>query len=509
MFFGGAQSGFAQGIVKLYDGPPPGSESWSWEEGKAFDEQLKVDVVYNVTTPTLEVFLPSEYKATGTAVVIAPGGGFKVLAMEHEGRAVARMLVEKGIAAFVLKYRVGHTTTDSPFLPEPTDVKERMDPDVIINMALEDGLEAVKYVRSNASKYDLHPDQIGILGFSAGGTIALSVAYNSDQTSRPNFVVPVYPYESAIVSGQMPDLSTPIFVTVAGNDEYNMMPMALNIYQKWNDAGQPAELHVYERGKHGFGMLEQGLPIDTWSERLLDWLRSHGLREKLKPSKFEMQYGEETIEKWEQHNLVNLGMNFGGLQRYQQDNLALQKEAGNRQYTVMLGNSITDAWASIDSAFYAQNNLIGRGISGQTSEQLLLRFRQDVIDLKPGKVVIHIGTNDVAENTGPYDQKHTLDNIESMIDLAEANNIEAFLASVLPATDFQWRRELGDRSDEIVQLNEGIQQIAERRNLRYIDYHTPLKNDQNGMDPDLAEDGVHPTQKAYLIMGQLLLDALK
>ena len=289
---GGVQSGFSQEIIKLYDGPPPGSESWQWEEGKAYDEQLEVEVIYNVTTPTLEVFLPSEFKATGTAVVIAPGGGFRVLAMEHEGRAIAKRLVEKGIAAFVLKYRVGPTTTGSPFLPEPADATLHVDSDTIIYMALADGLQAMKYVRKNASKFNLNPHQIGIMGFSAGGTIALSVAYNSDETNRPNFVVPVYPYEPAIVGSQVPEIPIPIFLTVAGDDEYRMMPMALNIYQKWTTAGQPAELHIYERGEHGFGMLQQGLPVDTWSARLLDWLRTHGLRKKLNPSKYEKLYGE-------------------------------------------------------------------------------------------------------------------------------------------------------------------------------------------------------------------------
>ena len=507
--FVGVRASFAQEVVRLYAGAPPGSENWNWEEGEAYDEQLEVGVVYNVTTPTLEVFLPSEFKATGTAVVIAPGGGFRVLAMEHEGREVARALAAKGIAAFVLKYRVGRTTAASPFLPEPEDAEGRIDAGVVINMALADGLQAMQYVRDNARKYNLHEDQIGIMGFSAGGTVALSVAYNADAASRPNFVVPVYPYEPAIVGSRVPKSPTPLFLTVAGNDEYDMMPMAVSIYQKWTAAGQPAELHVYERGKHGFGMIKQGLPVDTWSERLLDWLRSHGLRKKLNPSKYEKLYGEVAVEQGQQQNLINLSMDFGGLERYRQANMILQGKAGTKGKVVLLGNSITDAWADIDTAFFAVHNLIGRGISGQTSAQLLVRFRQDVIDLKPEKVVIHIGTNDVAENTGPYDQGRTLGNIESMIDLAQANNIEVLLASVLPATQFQWRRELGDRSEEIVQLNERIQQLAARRNLRYIDYHSRLKNDKNGMDPDLAEDGVHPTLKAYSIMGQLLLEALK
>jgi lysophospholipase L1-like esterase len=198
---------------------------------------------------------------------------------------------------------------------------------------------------------------------------------------------------------------------------------------------------------------------------------------------------------------------YGGLNRYKSANAALEANVEGR--VVLLGNSITDAWAVKDVDFFEDNNLVGRGISGQTSPQLLVRFRQDVIDLKPATVVIHIGTNDIAENTGPYDQAFTLGNIESMIDLAEKNGIEAIVASVLPATQFSWRPKLGDRSAEIVALNKALKTLAKDRGLTYIDYHSALKNDRNGMDADLAEDGVHPTMKAYAIMGELVLDALR
>jgi len=197
---------------------------------------------------------------------------------------------------------------------------------------------------------------------------------------------------------------------------------------------------------------------------------------------------------------------YGGLNRYKSANAELDVTVEDR--VVLLGNSITDAWAVRDVTFFTNNKLVGRGISGQTSPQLLIRFRQDVINLNPTKVIIHIGTNDIAENTGPYDQAFTLGNIESMIDLAEKNGIEAIIASVLPATQFSWRPKLGDRSAEIVVLNEALQALAKERGLTYIDYHSALKNAENGMDEDLAKDGVHPTMKAYEIMGKLLLEAL-
>lgn len=197
---------------------------------------------------------------------------------------------------------------------------------------------------------------------------------------------------------------------------------------------------------------------------------------------------------------------FGGMNRYKAANAKLGPAPKDR--VVFLGNSITDAWAYLDSTFFTENNFVGRGISGQTSPQLLVRFRQDVIDLEPKTVIIHIGTNDIAENTGPYDQAFTLGNIESMVDLAEKNGIEAVIASVLPADKFVWRLELGDPSEKIVALNEKLQAMARDRGLKYIDYHAALKNKGSGMDVDLAEDGVHPTMKGYEIMAELALKIL-
>jgi lysophospholipase L1-like esterase len=194
---------------------------------------------------------------------------------------------------------------------------------------------------------------------------------------------------------------------------------------------------------------------------------------------------------------------FAGLARYQADN------ALRTSKVVFLGNSITDAWYARDTAFFENNSFVGRGISGQTSEQLLLRFRPDVVNLKPETVIIHIGTNDVAENTRPYSEDYTVGNIASMIDIATQNNIRVILASVLPATGFSWRPALGDRSAAIVRLNERLKELAEGKGAHYLDYHTALKNDRNGMDKEMAPDGVHPTMEGYEIMKEMVLKALR
>ncbi len=200
---------------------------------------------------------------------------------------------------------------------------------------------------------------------------------------------------------------------------------------------------------------------------------------------------------------------FANLTRYAADNATLPpREAGDTR-VVFLGNSITQGWASDDPDFFTDNHFVGRGISGQTSPQLLLRFRQDVVELDPDAVVIHIGTNDVAENTGPYDEDFTVGNIKSMADIARAHGIEVIIASVLPHTGFSWRKELGDRSDTIVSLNQRLMEYARSEGLTYVDYHAAMKNADNGMDAELASDGVHPTAKGFAMMEELVLPAVR
>lgn len=172
------------------------------------------------------------------------------------------------------------------------------------------------------------------------------------------------------------------------------------------------------------------------------------------------------------------------------------------------GNSITEGWVNAMPQYFTKNNYEGRGISGQTSAQLLLRFRQDVIDLKPKIIIIKIGTNDIAENNGPYNEKFTLDNIESMVEIAKQNKIKVILASVLPASEYVWRKSITNVAEKIISLNKGILKLAQKHKIPYLDYHSKLKNSIGGLDKDMAEDGVHPTLKCYEIMAVMAKDAI-
>ncbi|WP_278625637.1 SGNH/GDSL hydrolase family protein [Parabacteroides gordonii] len=175
---------------------------------------------------------------------------------------------------------------------------------------------------------------------------------------------------------------------------------------------------------------------------------------------------------------------------------------------VFMGNSITDGWWNTDSLFFQNNRYIGRGIGGQTTAQMLVRFRADVIDLQPKAVVILAGTNDIAQNNGYIAPENILGNIISMAELAKANNIDVVLCSILPAYEYGWRKGL-EPADKIIALNKMIKEYADRHNLTYVDYHSALKDARNGLPEKYSKDGVHPTMEGYKIMERLISEALE
>lgn len=191
------------------------------------------------------------------------------------------------------------------------------------------------------------------------------------------------------------------------------------------------------------------------------------------------------------------------LKRYEKANSELQTPTNKEKRVVFIGNSITDGWASQRPEFFSENNYVGRGIGGQTSPQLLSRFRQDVINLKPKAVVINIGTNDVAENTGSYDPEFTLGNIKSMAELAKANGIKVILSSVTPAGEYPWRKEIKNVPDKIKALNKEIEAYAKANKFAYIDYFSEMCDENGALRSNLGDDGVHPNAEGYAIMESL------
>ena len=187
-------------------------------------------------------------------------------------------------------------------------------------------------------------------------------------------------------------------------------------------------------------------------------------------------------------------------ERYAQANRELMASEPDSSRVVLMGNSITEFWEEMHPNFFVANHLVCRGISGQVSSQMLARFRQDVINLSPSAVVINCGTNDIAENNGPYDEDITMDNIMSMTELALSHGIKVMLSSVLPCDSFGWNPSVKNVKGKISRLNERIHQYALSRNLIFIDYHTRMRNADGGMFKDYSEDGVHPNSEGYNAM---------
>jgi len=195
-----------------------------------------------------------------------------------------------------------------------------------------------------------------------------------------------------------------------------------------------------------------------------------------------------------------LATDFAQLDRYAAANTALPPAQTSR--IVFYGDSITDAWSGGKHTFFPGKPYIGRGISGQTTAQMLIRFRQDVIDLHPDAVVILAGTNDIAGNTGDVSQQQIADNFISMAELARANKIRVILASVLPAADYKWRPGRNP-VPKILALNTWMKQYCEAHHYTYLDYYSALNDGSGGMKPGLSSDGVHPTDAGYAIMAPL------
>ena len=196
-----------------------------------------------------------------------------------------------------------------------------------------------------------------------------------------------------------------------------------------------------------------------------------------------------------------------GFNRYQADN---EKIISNEDYpeVVFMGNSITDNWAYFHPDFFTEHHFCGRGIGGQTSAHMLVRFMADVVDLRPKAVVIMAGTNDVAHNDNYVDPEHVIDNIVAMCELARTHGIVPIISSIPPCSSFPWRREITNPGQTIVDLNKALKAYAEANHIVYVDYHSALADENLGLPKDLSEDGCHPNPDTYFTMEEMVLQAI-
>lgn len=200
-------------------------------------------------------------------------------------------------------------------------------------------------------------------------------------------------------------------------------------------------------------------------------------------------------------------VDFANLARYKDDNTVILNSK-KKVDVVFMGNSITEGWVKSHPEFFTENNYTGRGISGQTTSQMLLRFQNDVVALKPRLVVINAGTNDIAENTGIYNPDFTFNNIKAMADIAKSNGIKVIIASVLPAAAFPWRKEITDAPQKVDALNSKLKQYAQSNKLIFVDYNTAMRDAKGGMREGLAKDGIHPTPSGYAVMEPIIKSAI-
>src|SRR6202047_4755296 len=257
----------AQDVIPLYPGTPTGSTQENYPEKEYFSKIWSTEVVTNVTKPSLTVFKPSPELRNGTALVICPGGGFMALSITSEGTEVAKYLAARGVTAFVLKYRLAHTGEDATQEFTALFADRQKFEDVVgkvIPLAVADGLAAVTYVRKHASEWGVSSDRVGIIGFSAGGRVTSGVAFQYLPEGRPAFVAPIYAGGEISKDVPVPADAPPMFVAAATDDQLGLAPESVALYERWTAAHKSAELHMYAKGGHGFGMRQEKLPPQHW-----------------------------------------------------------------------------------------------------------------------------------------------------------------------------------------------------------------------------------------------------
>ncbi|HEX8395706.1 MAG TPA: alpha/beta hydrolase [Longimicrobium sp.] len=254
----------AQQVVNLWPGAPPGTEHWTHRE-RVIEGTPVGTVVFDVSTPTLTILLPEPGKATGAAVIIASGGAFVAQAISLEGFSVAERLRERGIAAFVLKYR----TIEKNFEGVPP-----MNMDSVGQYGIADGIQALRVVRSRAAEWGVRPDRVGMIGFSAGAMVTSAALLQADSAARPSFAAMMYGAPFGVMPA-IPSRLPPMFMAWAQDDAVALAPI-LRFHDALRAAGHRPEVHIFSGGGHGFGMKRQGTSSDYWPDAFFHWLEAGG-----------------------------------------------------------------------------------------------------------------------------------------------------------------------------------------------------------------------------------------
>lgn len=229
----------------------------------------------NISKPEISLYKAKGNSITDKAMIICPGGGLFFSAYEKEGVKLAKKLAQNGITAVILKYRTyprkgsvikwSQTLWDKPQIAIDSAK-------IILPYSSKDALSAIELIRNNASKYNINPNKIGLMGFSAGGAVTMEAAYTSVIKNQPNFIAPIYPWMDIVDNQKVPLNKPPAFVSCANDDPLELAAPSVQIYQDWILAGAEAELHMFSKGGHGYGMNKINAPVDRWSQLLIDWI---------------------------------------------------------------------------------------------------------------------------------------------------------------------------------------------------------------------------------------------
>lgn len=256
-------------VVNVWPGVAPGSENWTHKE-KVIEDTPLGTVILNVVTPTLTAYLPDPAKATGTGIIIAPGGAFVALAIDLEANKLAPWFQERGIAVFVLKYRLLEKREEG--------IPAGMNMDEVGKYGIADGIQALKVVRQHAAEWGVSPDRVGFMGFSAGAMVTSGTLLQEDAAARPSFAAMIYGAPFGVMPA-IPAKLPPMFLAWAQDDPIALEPVN-RFYDALRAAGHKPEVHIFSTGGHGFGMRKQGTASDHWIDTFYHWLEAQGFTSK-------------------------------------------------------------------------------------------------------------------------------------------------------------------------------------------------------------------------------------
>jgi lysophospholipase L1-like esterase len=339
--------------------------------------------------------------------------------------------------------------------------------------------KAVQYLQTNAAAHKITAPKIGVLTVGAISRLPLT-------QYSPDFIAMINP---GAISKNSVSSSVPLFI-----DENNENTESITrFYAARSKAGGKTDLHLHQ----------QPVSDSVQASELVSWMDGFGL---LKPISTEKTKAQQKREDWANFMKMiedRLHNDWPWLKRYEVDNDKMPAPAKGEKRVIFLGNSITENWIDQDPEFFKTHNYINRGIGGQTTPQMLVRFREDVVNLHPQVVIILAGINDIAQNTGPSRIENVAGNIISMAEIAKAHNINVIFCSVLPAAAIPWRPGV-DPVPLVIKLNAMLKDYAEKNKLEYVDYYSAVVDEKRAFKKDLAIDGlVHPNLAGYKIMEPL------